>query len=139
MVKRATATSSYVGNGVYNMTGTGQTQSWSSRRGYDRSFYLRFENDGNVADSFGLKGCGASTGFSVRYQGGGRDVTSAVTAGSYTTSTLQPGGAARITLVLHVKRAATIGAVKRCLVSATSVTRSTKADTIRATLKVLAR
>jgi hypothetical protein len=137
MIKRATSTDKYVGNNVYNATGTNQTRSWSATRGHDRAFYLKFQNDGNVADRYRLKGCGSSTGFGVRYSRGATWITSAVVDGTYRTSSLDPGKTSTIKLWIHVTSTAKIGAVKRCLVTAKSTTQTTKVDAPRAALTVI--
>ena len=135
-VKRSNDTS-YVGNNVYNTTGTNQTRGWTATRGHSRAFGFRLQNDGNVADTYRVKGCASSTGFGVSWTRGSKTVTSAVTAGSYKTGRLSPGATTLLTLHVHVGTHATIGSVKSCLARTTSITRSTAVDAPRAKLTVV--
>ena len=130
-------TDTFVGNNVYNTTGSNQTKNWTARRGRSRAFSLKFQNDGNVRDSYRVKGCGSSSGFRVRYFKGSTGITSAVTSGTYRTEALNPGGTTTITLRIQVTTSAAIGATKGCLVRAASVAQSTKADAAKAVVKVV--
>lgn len=137
LVKRALASDAYIGNNVYNTDGTNQTRSWSATRGHKRTFDVRFQNDGNVADVYRIKGCAASTRFGVAYRKGTTSITSAVIGGTYKTARLAPGATTTITVAITARWSAQVGDVKRCLVRATSTTNSTKVDAPAARLTVV--
>ena len=67
----------YVGNGIYDGSGAGQTVSTGMEEGNDVRFWLRLENDGSSDDTIYVKGCHGVSGFVLR----------AVLVGAYTQST----------------------------------------------------
>ena len=85
----------YVGNDVYNTTGAHQTISMHYFNSLPRdylTFGISIQNDGTSADRFKVKVSGnATNGWKVRYFRGTTDITSAVVAGTYRTSSLAPG------------------------------------------------
>jgi uncharacterized membrane protein len=137
MIKRATSTETFVGNNIYNTTGANQTRGWSAARGRTREFSVKFGNDGNVGDSYVIKGCGSSAGFTVKYFRGATGITQAVTSGTYRTAQLSAGATTTITLRIHVTSTATMGATKGCVVRAVSGAQNTRVDAAKATLKVV--
>jgi hypothetical protein len=134
LIRKGTA--SYVGNNVYNTTGTGQAVTARKKRGKKATFYVRVQNDGTVTDSFRVKGAGAKKGFAVSYLSGTRDVTSAVTHGTFTVKGLAPGQARVIRLVVKVKAGARLGVLRSWPVTATSTHATTRTDLVRAGVKV---
>ncbi len=131
--------STYLGDNVYNTDGTGQTKSQSVKAGQSATFNILVQNDGSASDSFTVQGNGSSTGFTVRYYtgtSGGSEITSAVTAGTYTLSNLAPGANQVFRAVVTVTRGTASGTAKDTLVTATSVGDNSKRDTVKARVTV---
>ncbi len=127
------------GDNLYNTTGSHQTNPLEVERGTTSDFNVRIQNDGTSPDSIGLSGCGDAPGFSVRYTtAAGRDVTAAVTAGTFVFSDLAAGGSKTMTLGVSVLPQAHVGATRSCLVTATSQSNTSKRDAVRASVKVVA-
>src|SRR5439155_1313260 len=72
----------FVGNNVYNLTGELQTARAWRRPLSTRSFYVKEQNDGNVNDSFLLRGPGNKKAFTVHYYFSNAVVTSKVVDGN---------------------------------------------------------
>ena len=87
----------YLGVGIVNSTGAGQTRTTTAARGQSTTFDLRFVNAGTHSDAIAVKGCKSSSGFTVNYSKGKTNVTTKVTAGTYKTGKArrgrQPGAA----------------------------------------------
>jgi Divergent InlB B-repeat domain len=114
------AATSYVGDGVYGSTGTGETVSVTIARGTSQTFDIAIQNDGSVADTFLVKGGGSTSRMQVKYYSGltgTTDITSLVTSGGYSTSSLVSGASAFIRLVVTVKSATPTGTVQSWLVT----------------------
>ena len=82
------------GKDVYNLTATDQSIYLTLRPGVLRRVYLTVQNDGNVADMFGLTViCCGSDSDTVRYfRGRGPiEITTEVEAGTFVTPMLDPG------------------------------------------------
>ncbi len=100
----------YVGNGVYNTTGAHQTSRadfYSANvSSYTYTFDISIQNDGTRADRFKVKATGTSaSGWTVRFFRGATNITTAVVAGTYQTSSLAPSASylikAKVTETLH--------------------------------------
>ncbi|WP_183406990.1 hypothetical protein [Nocardioides marmorisolisilvae] len=129
----------YAGNNVYSSYGTHETTTASRRRGTKATFVVRVQNDGTTADSFKLKAAGGTSSFSVHYYAGltgSKDITTAVTHGTYRTSTLAPGATTTIRLVVTVRSAASTGALRSWLVTALSAHDVTRKDAVKASVRV---
>lgn len=95
----------YVGNGVYNKSGAGQTRSLSIKKGLSKNFYVRIQNDGLVAASFKVKGTGDTGSIHAKYIKRGSsspNITSAVKAGRFHTGLIDPGEYVRIIVKISV-------------------------------------
>ncbi|MCB1207483.1 MAG: NHL repeat-containing protein [Verrucomicrobiae bacterium] len=82
------------GNNVHNSGGAGQTQAYAIKNGKKARLYARLENDGNVDDSYSLKGLGSNSRFKIAVflvTGGRRNVTASVKSGAYRTELQIPG------------------------------------------------
>lgn len=137
LVRKSTA--SYVGNNVYNSTGSAQTVQAKTKRGKRATFLVKVQNDGSVTDSFRVLGAGKRKGFAVTYlagASGSTDITSAVRAGTYTLANLLPGQERVIRLVVKVKATAKLGIRRSWLVAATSTGDPTRKDAVVAAVKV---
>ena len=132
----AWAAARYVGNNVYNTTGTSQSRTGSALRGHYVTFGISIQNDGTNADQFKVKATGtATTRYSVKYYRGTTDITSAVVAGTYTTTTIAKGSTFYITAKVLVKSTATVGSSVTRLVTLTSVGDAAKKDAVKLTGK----
>jgi hypothetical protein len=125
----------FTGNGIYNITGARQHLHQTVARRHQFIFYLRFENDGNVADRYGLHGLGAPPGFVVVYRDGTGDVTHVIEDGSYRVD-LAPGAQLYLQVVVKVKSGAAAGRTFDDKVLVTSRNDPTKRDAVIATTKV---
>jgi plastocyanin len=131
------ADATYKGNGIYN-TLVGQTSLARVPKGKSATFRVKVQNDGNVPDTFAIKGKGSTTAFSIHYFRGMTNITKAVVAGTEMTSSLDPGKSWTIKAVIAPKAAASIGATIRDVVSAKSSTDLTKTDAVGLKEKVIA-
>ncbi len=134
-IKLASDTS-YLGVGIVNTTGAGQTRSTTTARGKSATFDLRFVNAGTHSDAIAVKGCKSSSGFTVKYLKGTTDVTTTVTADMYKTGKLAAGASQVLKLKIAVSSTATAGKVDTCKVTATSVGAPTREDVVKAKVKV---
>lgn len=126
--------SSFVGNNVYNTTGTDQTdvEEFVGAPLADEyySFEISIQNDAAQADKFTVKATGTAVALPVKYFHGKTDITSAIVAGNYNTPSLAPG----VTYLITAKVMIEGGDVTR-LVTITSLTDSTQKDTIEFGMK----
>jgi hypothetical protein len=144
-ISRSRKPSKFVGAGIINDTGASQTVSLKAGHGRKKVFYVAIRNAGNVSDSFLVQGSGdVAQGFTVRYFLGAiprqsLDITDAVKAGTYTTSTLAAGAttgdATLIRVEMKVTKDATTG-FKPNLIKLISTTDPSKSDTVQATVAV---
>src|SRR5205823_12244581 len=77
---------------IHSLAAHPAPHSFPTRRSSDLNVMI--QNDGSSADAFSVQGTGSSTGFTVNYYtgiSGGSDITTAVTAGTYTVNNLGPG------------------------------------------------
>jgi hypothetical protein len=123
---------SYVGNNVYNTTGSSQSRTGSAHRGDTITFSISAQNDGDFSDRLTIDADhGSSTKYGVKYFRGTTDITSAVVAGTYRTGTLAPGAATVITVKVKVKSTATVGSSITRLVTISSGAEPPKRDTVK--------
>jgi len=122
----------YVGNNVYNSTGSNQTKTVKTKAGTTVSFAVRIENDGTDADSYTVNGGGPAKGYTVGYFVGAADYTTKVQNGSYT-FTLSPGQYKTVTMRVSVKSSA--GASWSSLVKVTSGHDPSKVDAVKGVVK----
>jgi hypothetical protein len=131
--------SSYIGAGIYNTTGTGQTRVVNTTRGATRTFVIAVQNRGSGAEGFKLKGLGGATNFTVKYLAGGtgtNNITGGVLAGTYTLRDVPAGGVRHLRMVITVKRTAAIGSSLGRLITATSTEASTAKDAVKGSVNV---
>jgi len=117
----------YIGNGIYNTTGAGQSHAHSVQTNARASYYIRFYNDWSRPDSLKVTGPGGSAGWRLSYydttdSDAGVDITSSVTGTGWTTSPVAPGSYLRLRLEVTPLAAAAPGATCSAVVVATSVT-----------------
>ena len=133
----------FIGNQIYGTTGASEATTDTVKRGKKGVFYLAVQNDGSVADSFRIQGAGDSTGFTVKYYYGAKgdlDITDAVVAGTFSTSTLNAGhvtgDATMIRVEVVVDKTVAKGARRNVLVSGYSNTDGSKVDAVQAVVVV---
>lgn len=129
----------YRGQDVYNHTGASQTVSSGVEEENDIRFWILFQNDGSLGDTFTVQGCRGNSGFVIR----------AVLVGAHTQSenatnitagfkrgtahfTFQPtGGGDDVVITLDVwARATTAGVGYTCPITVSSGTQPTVRDTV---------
>ena len=134
-VKLASDTS-YLGVGIVNTTGAGQTRTTTTAPGKSATFDLRFVNAGTHSDAIAVKGCKSLSGLTVKYFKGTTDVTTEVTAGTYKTRTLAAGASRVLKLKIAASSTATPGKTHTCAVTASSNAAPTSQDVVKAKVKV---
>ncbi len=120
----------FVGNNIYNTTGAHQkatVEGFSELEGAFKTFDISIQNDGTRADRFNVKATGAATGgWTLTYFHGTTNITSAVVAGTFRTSSLAPGA----TYLIRARITKGSGNMTR-LVTIRSVADVTKVDAVR--------
>ncbi len=92
------------GNNIYNSTGANQTVRGQVARSRRVNYVVSAQNDSSGPTRLTIRGAGSQGAFTVRYlSADGRDITPAVTAGTYSTSRLDPGQTATIRVAVSVK------------------------------------
>lgn len=130
-------TGAYVGNDLYNTTGKHQSRTGSALRGHTITFGLSIQNDGTDPDSFFVKATGrARTAYRVKYFSGTNDITAAVVAGTFETTTLATGATFGIKAEVTVRSTAAAGSSVTRLVTLTSAADGSKADAVKFTGKL---
>ena len=119
----------YVGDNVYTLTAAGQAKTGSKAPGKTVKFGILVQNDSaSTADSFKLLATGlASAMYTVTYFKGTTNITAAVVAGTYTTSSLAPGATVLIRVKVKINSSATPGSSTTRLFIITSVADGTLA------------
>jgi hypothetical protein len=130
MVKLSTA-GSFLGNNVYNATGRSQTVATKIRRARSKTFLVRIQNDGDVTDSFRIKGTRAALGFTLKYMVGTTNVTKQVLAGTYRFNNLAPGATKTLKVVIGVQRRTRVGKPTVIAITDSSVANPTLKDVVR--------
>lgn len=131
----AVGTGAFVGNGVYNNSGTGQTQHKTVHRAKTGTFKIKITNDGFSADTITLKGTGSFGPFKVTYLSGTTNITAAVVAGTYSLGSVGAGASRKIKLKVKVTPGASVGDTRSVLVSSTSSGAGKPKDAVKATVK----
>jgi hypothetical protein len=81
--------SDYIGAGIYNATGVGQTRTRSIGTGEAATYYIKIGNAGNTSDDVIVTGAGSSGDWTLTYydaKTGGSNITSQVTGSGWTTA-----------------------------------------------------
>ena len=130
-IRLATA---FVGNDTYNTTGAGQTKATTVPGLGTATFTARVQNDGDVWDTFTLRGQGTTTRYTVTYKDGPTNITSRVVAGTYTVANLAPGATHDITILIRARAGTPVGnRINRTLTTRSTNSPSTR-DTVKATV-----
>lgn len=128
---RTTLDGAPVGEDVYDATGAGQTADKSTTAGRAVTYRVTVENDGAQSTKFHLVGGRSTARYTVEYRSGGRDITSQIIAGSYTTPALAPGGTDRVDVRITPGASAPSGSELTRLLTATATVGVTVADSIQ--------
>jgi len=90
-VGSSSSTLSALGDGIYNLTGAGQTLSLVSRKAKRLEGYVHLQNDGNVVSDLVSRGTAGNRFFKITYLNESGNITASLTAGQLTTPALAPG------------------------------------------------
>jgi hypothetical protein len=131
------SSSGYIGNNVYNGTGSQQTKTVTGRRTTTKTFYVRVYNDGNVTDKIALRGSASSAGSRVRYLSGSTDITTAMRSTGGWKVSLKPRAYKLVKVRITILRGAAIGSAKPATVSGTWTGDGTRTDLAGAVVKVV--
>ena len=124
-----------IGMDIYNTSGAGQTYALSVSANTPAVYYPNVQNDGNLADSFTVKGTGGTSSWKVRYFNattGGSDITTAIVAGTWSTGLLAAGASVELRMEVTPSLTVPAGASYGVLVTGTSVGNVTKKDVVKA-------
>jgi hypothetical protein len=132
------ASGSFVGAGVYNATGAGQTVQAKAKPGSAATFTLQWTNNGQ-RDRLRIIGARSTSGFAVTYLLGSINVTAQVLSGGYLTDLVEPGQTLSLTAKVKVKKSSKPGKVENLLVSAAGASPPTSSDAVLAKVKVKGR
>jgi len=131
----------YIGNGIYNCWGAGQTVSLDADAGDPATYQILLQNDGNITDQFKVKSVTGPTGWDVRFFSaawGGTDITYAVTHDGWLTSPIARDGQRAIRVEVTPDSMVGFGNGISTLVEAKSFVNPWKRDAIKAiTTRVL--
>jgi len=122
----------YVGNDIYNATGTNQTKTLKAAVGKTVTFRIRIENDGSGTDPLTVLGGGSGKGYTVTYFSGTTNVTGKVVAGTYKISL---GVGASVVLRMTVKVGLSAVVSRSILVKTSADHQPTRLDAGKAVVK----
>jgi len=125
---------SYLGTGIFNTDGAGQTKSQSVTAGTTATYLFRVQNIGYTTESF-LLTCPlpSASGWSAHVidRGTGADLTTAITGTTrVTTLPIAPGVVSQYAVTVTPNTSVTSGTVYRLLITATAVHDSRKKDAV---------
>jgi len=126
----------YLTDNIYEASASAQAKSQGVVSGLTAVYHVRFQNDGNVADSLVITGTGSGSGFTVQYlDNTSTDRTAAVTGAGYTISGLAAGAGSVWTVNVTPSGAPTPvsgGTAYTGFVTSVSATDNTKIDQVKA-------
>lgn len=135
LVKLASS-DTYKGDGVYNLTGTGQAAVAKVVPGKKAVINVTVQNDATVDDWHLWGGCRSSKGFRVTYLAGTLDFTQEAKNGGLLVGPVPPGTGGSFRVLIKALPTVTPGAVKTCLITGTSDWDPGAQDAVKATVKV---
>ncbi len=136
MIRGAAATH-FVGNNVYNTTGSGQSTTVTAQPGRIRGFYVRIYNDGSVRNTFVIKGSAALSRSTVYYLVGRTNVTKAMRSAAGYSVSLAPGAYVQILARVVLDQHAVVGTSKSATVSATWRGDGVRTDVVKGVVRVV--
>lgn len=116
------ASGPFIGNDVYNATGSGQTDTLSVAHGHRGTFYIDTQNDGLGSAAFIVRALGSAKGYTVRFYKGTKNVTTKVLNGTYQTASLAPGANLTLKMVVKVATSSAKSATFRVMAETTGIT-----------------
>ena len=126
----------YAGNDIYNTSGANQTKATAMAPGGTKHFFVRLQNDSNVADSFFLVGSHSGHGFTIDYTSGGNNIRPGVTSGQYWVS-IPAGGQRTVVITISAKNTTPHGVSRSLKVIVRSAGDSAKVDAVKGNFKTL--
>jgi len=128
----------YIGDDIYNTSGTGQTQSLAVAQERTATHNVLVYNDGNAWESIKVTGTRGNMKWTVKYIDNttGADITAAVTGSGWHTPALDAGSSRRIKIQVTPGRSVLPGSALNVLLTATSTTDGTKRDAVKAVTAV---
>jgi uncharacterized repeat protein (TIGR01451 family) len=129
----------YAGAGIYSSDGSNQTKRVVAEQGTTVVYPLLLRNDGNLTNTFSLRGSGSVCGWTLRYFDAlseGSDCTAAVLAGSKYL-TLLPGASYEFRLEMTLDLSLPGGSSNMSYVTVTYLANTNSLDTVRMVTTVL--
>lgn len=131
------STSGYLGNNIYNTTGSGQTKTVTAKRGGTGTFYVRAYNDGNVTNPVVIRGSAVATGAAVHYYSGTTDITTAMRSTAGYSVNLAAGAYKQITVKITIATATSVGSIRAATVTGSITRDGARADVVKASVTVI--
>lgn len=131
--------SDYMGNGIYNTDGSGQTKNQTLENNDTAVYHIRIENDGKKDDSFLVKGTSSSGGWIVNYFDaltGRNDITSGVIEYGWSTGNLNTGNAKEIRVEIIPSEMILGGDSLEILITSSSEGNGERKDAVKAITQV---
>jgi hypothetical protein len=122
----------FQGGNVYNKTGANQVKKAKISASGSAHFFIKVQNDANVADSFFLIGPASNAAIRVKYYFGSKNITPKITSGTFWTS-IAPGASKILRLVVSPNPGTS---KKEVRVTARSAGDSKKVDAVKAIVVV---
>ena len=134
LLLRTSTEISYLGDNIYNTTGTGQTKGQSITADHTAAYYCRVQNDGNTAESFTVTGLPGSNGWAVGYVNYTTNsiITAAVTGAGWNTGVIAPGQYVVVVMRVVPASSVSIGTTKDVWLQAISTHDTTRLDVVKA-------
>ena len=137
MIKLASeADAAYLTDNLYEATASAQVKSLGVVSGSTATYNVRFQSDGNTADSLVINGTGSGSGFTVQYlDNTATDRTAAVTGAGYTIGPLAAGAVTVWTVTVTPSgnpMPVPGGTSYELFVTSTSAADGTKSDQVKA-------
>ena len=132
---RNPADTAYLGVGLFNTDGAGQTQSQTVAVGATATYLYHLQNDGNTADSFTLISSAMPSGWHAVYYDvtSGANITTQMTgAAGWSISKVAPGAVILCYVQITPDNTVASGASATALISATSAANTTRKDAVKA-------
>ncbi len=125
-----TLSGSFVGGGIFDLAK--QRVSTTLGRARTATFVVLVTNRGRLADQMVIRGTAGTKAYKVMYLANGRNVTGAVQAGTYRTTTLAPGGSVLLGMKVTRTKSARRGSGRTFEVRAGSTHLASARDTVSA-------
>ena len=129
---RPSTTPDFIGDGIINLTGTGQTVGLTVATSVATTYYVMVKNTGSNADTFVITGPAAPAGWTAVYKDSlGAVITNAVTHAGWTTAALASGETTTIEVIVTPGATREGGTMAELAITATSVTSPTQQDVVK--------